>query len=272
MDLITVSQEKCTKCGICIKECPTLVLSMGNNGPEATAPEVCRTCGHCVAVCPHEAIDHSKTPLAHQLDLSQYRKLSAEEAELFLRSRRSIRTYQKKAVLRQDLLRLVRIAPFAPTASNMQGVSYVIVDDRKTLDKAVAMVIEWLEKDAVLRERFANYLKAYRAAGNDVVLRGAPALILAITDTDFVRGRENSVFSLAYLELYAPALGLGSCWAGILETCALSDNSPMLQLFNIPSGKKITGAVMVGYPQYSFKRLVDRAPLDAVFFEPEETP
>ena len=39
----------------------------------------------------------------------------------------------------------------------------------------------------------------------------------------------------------------------------------MLKLFNIPEGKKITAAVMVGYPKYSYKRLVDRNPLDVTF-------
>jgi len=41
----------------------------------------------------------------------------------------------------------------------------------------------------------------------------------------------------------------------------------MLKLLNIPKGKKITGAVMVGYPKYSYPRLVDRNPLQATFYE-----
>jgi len=206
MDLISVDQEKCTKCGACINECPTFVLSMGKAGPEAVLPEVCLECGHCVAICPHEAIDYMKTPLTHQLDLTQFPRLSADEAQCFLRSRRSIRSYLKKSVPRAELLKLVEVARFAPTGSNTQGVSYVIVDDRKTLDKAVETVIERLESDDSLRQRFAHYLKAYHERGVDVILRGAPNLILAITDADFLRGRENSVFSLAYLELYAPTI------------------------------------------------------------------
>jgi hypothetical protein len=38
-----------------------------------------------------------------------------------------------------------------------------------------------------------------------------------------------------------------------------------LQLFNIPEDKVITGAVMVGYPKYKYKELVDRNPLDVLF-------
>ena len=96
-------------------------------------------------------------------------------------------------------------------------------------------------------------------------MRGASCLILATADVDFPRGRENSIFSLAYLELYAPTLGLGSCWAGMFERIALKDNSPILKLFNIPKDKKITGAVIVGYPKYTYPRLVDRNPLKFTF-------
>ena len=193
--------------------------------------------------------------------------LSSEEAERFLRSRRSIRSYKKTTVPREKLLKLVEIAHFAPTASNRQGVSYVIVDDKKILEEAIEIVIKWLENDALLNRIFTSYIKAYREDGIDTVLRGAPNLILTTTAANLSGGRENSIFSLAYLELYVPTLGLGSCWAGIFEICALSDNSPMLKLFNIPEGKKITGAVMVGYPQYSYKKIVDRDPLDATFYK-----
>lgn len=269
MNLISVNQEKCIHCGICIKECPTLVLRMSPQGPEAVKSQACIACGHCVAVCPTEALDNIKAPLGHQLDAKGFPKLTAEEAEGFLRSRRSIRSYKQTAVPREKLLKLVEIAHFAPTASNQQGVSYVIIDDKKALAKAIEIVIQWLEKDVLLGSRFAGYIQAYRETGNDAVLRSAPSLILTTTAKDFLRGRENSVFSLAYLELYVPTLGLGSCWAGIFEVCALSENSPLLELFNISEGKKITGAVMVGYPEYSYHKIVDRDPLDATFYKGE---
>lgn len=265
--MIMVDQEKCIQCGACVKECPTLVLSMGSAGAAVVSPENCIICGHCVAVCPSEAVDHTDTPLEGQTDLTRFAKFSAEEAERFLRSRRSVRTYLTKAVPREELLTLVNIARFAPTASNTQGVSYIIVDDRKTLDNVVELIVDALEKDELLSKRFSFYIQAYREKGVDVVLRGAPSLVLAIADNGFVRGRENSVFSLAYLELYAPSLGLGSCWAGILEAFAFRENSPLLELFQIPDGKKITGAVMVGYPQYQYKRTVERNPLAVTFFE-----
>ena len=264
MSLITVDEDKCIKCGQCIKECPSFVLKMGENGPEAIAPEACIACGHCTSVCPKEAIDNIKSPLACQVDSKDFPKLSADEAEHFLRSRRSIRTYKEKPVSKEDLTKLVNIARLAPTGSNAQGISFVAVLDTELVKKAVELTIEIIEKSK-LKDGLKGITEGYRKFGVDGILRGAPNLVLATADRHFSKGRENSVFSLAYLELYAPSLGLGSCWAGFFEFCAMMPNSPMLKLFNIPEGKKITGAVMVGYPKYTYKRLVDRNPLEVTF-------
>lgn len=265
MELITVNSEKCIQCGVCVSECPTFVLALEKDGPKAAQPRACIACGHCVAVCPTEAIDNAKTPLAGQSEIEGYETLGAEEAKAFLRSRRSIRSFKKTAVPREKLLQLVDIARFAPTGSNRQGVSYLIVEDKSLIKKAAEMTIEWLENDPELQRRFPQIIKGYREKGSDSILRNASSLILTTALKKLGSGRENSIFSLAYLELYAPSLGLGSCWAGLFEACALAEGSNMLDLFKIPADRKITGAVMVGYPQHRFKRLVDRNPLDVSF-------
>ncbi|WP_025692555.1 nitroreductase family protein [Paenibacillus zanthoxyli] len=267
MNLITVDQAKCAKCGICISECPEQALKLGENGPEEVFPQNCIACGHCVAVCPREAIDNKKTPLVDQTSSKKLPKLSPEEAENFLRTRRSIRTYKAAPVPREQLIQLVNIAHYAPTGSNLQGVSYKIIDNKDVINRAVAIAVEGLESDAQLSQGRDNFFQPYHEQGIDTILRGAPTLVLAIADKNFPRGRENSILSLAYLELYAPTLGLGSCWAGIFEKIALKDHSPMLKLFDIPEGKKITGAVMVGYPKYRYPRLVERNPLEVSFYE-----
>ena len=264
MSIITVNEEKCIKCEICIKECPSYVLKMGEKGPEEIAGTSCIACGHCVAICPTTAIDNSKTPLANQVDIKDFAKLDENQAEQFLRARRSIRTYKDESVSREELTKLVNIARLAPTGSNMQGISFVVVEDKELVKEAIEITIKLME-DSPLNDKFKKLIDIYREDGVDVVLRGAPNLILTTADKNFSRGRENSIFSLAYLELYAPSLGLGSCWAGFFELFALLKNSPMIKLFNIPEGKKITGAVMVGYPKYSYKRLVDRNPLEVTF-------
>lgn len=65
--------------------------------------------------------------------------------------------------------------------------------------------------------------------------------------------------------MYATAIGLGSYWAGLFEICAFSNHLPLISLFNIPKDKVITGAIIVDYPKYKYKKLVDRNPIDVEF-------
>lgn len=269
MSLITVNEEKCIKCGMCVKECPTRVITLEATGPKEVMPDACLGCGHCVAVCPKEAIDNKKSPLAMQSKIEEGKKLSPEEAKNFLRTRRSIRSYKDMPVEREKLIELVDCARFAPTATNSQGISYLIIDDKETIKLAVEECVNWFANSEVWKDRFANKIDLYRKTKIDLVLRGAPSLVVALADKDFYLGRENAISSLSYLELYAPSLGLGSCWAGILEVCAFSDDSSIHKVFNIPETKKIVGAVMVGYPKYSYKRFTERDPLAVSFYEKE---
>lgn len=264
MSLITVDQESCIKCGLCVEECPTRVLKLESTGPVEINANACLACGHCVAVCPKEAIDNEKSPLAMQSEVGDLPKLDPEQAKNFIRSRRSIRSYKTKSVEREKLLQLVDVANLAPTASNTQGISYLIVDDKETIESIVEECVNWFENHPI----FSKYgiTNLYRDYKVDGILRGAPSLILSLADKDFRNARENSIFSLTYLELFAPSLGLGSCWAGILEICARNEDSPIHKLLNISDKKIITGCVMVGYPKHTFKRFTERQPLSVSFY------
>lgn len=267
MELITVNKSKCIKCGICSEVCPSRVLSMQENGPEATNPKNCIECGQCVAVCPYSAINNIKTPSSNQIDIEKFQIIDSNTAEYFLRSRRSIRCYKDTQVPEEDLLKLIDIARFAPTASNSQGISYIAISNKKILERATEIIIQWMEQQIKnpTHHSFPIHVQAYRDDGVDTVLRNAPHLILATSPKDFRNGVKNTISAFSYLELFATALGLGSCWAGLFEMCAFSNYYPLMKLFNIPEDKVITGAVMVGYPKYKYKKLVDRNSLDVTF-------
>jgi NAD-dependent dihydropyrimidine dehydrogenase PreA subunit len=52
-----VSAERCVKCDICIKVCPTNVFDRGADGlPVIARQQDCQTCFMCEAYCPEEAV------------------------------------------------------------------------------------------------------------------------------------------------------------------------------------------------------------------------
>lgn len=267
-NLIQVKHEKCTQCGLCVKVCRG-TLNLGEQGPEV-AEDFCIACGHCVAVCPNGALDHRLAPLEKQVLREEQPVPDAKAAAQFLRSRRSVRTFQKKSVPRETIHELLDLVRFAPTACNSQGLAYLVVDDRDTLKKIAAVIADWAEEDLKTGalgkspwwRNTANTLRRYRETGEDTILRDTPCLIVALAEKSLTAlGRDNTHFALTYAQLYAPALGLGTCWSGLFEYCAAAGCEPLLQLLKLPENKVVTGALLAGYPVYSFKRLVDREPL-----------
>lgn len=260
--------ERCIGCGRCAAECPTALLYMDDGRPKV-GKSSCIACGHCVAVCPTEAIDYDVTPRSAQLPLTNYTRLTAEEAELFLRSRRSVRTYLPRQVEKETLLKLLDVARQAPTGSNTQGVSFKVIQNPATLKAIKEQVIAGLEEAGKTDARLRIYARNARHAleqGQDFILRGAPTLVLALGKADlFPRARDNGHFCLTYAELMAPSLGLGTCWAGFVEFCTQAGDPKWQTLLNLPEGLQVAGAMMVGYPAYTYRYAPNRAPLEVSF-------
>lgn len=170
---------------------------------------------------------------------------------------------------KENLLKLIDVAHYAPTASNSEGISYIVVINKNILEKVTKVIYEWMEQQLnnPCHWSFSRHVQTHKTTGADTILRDAPHLILAIAPKDFKNGRENTISQLTYAELYATTIGLGSCWAGLFEMCAFSNYEPLLSLFNIPKEKIITGAIMVGYPKYKYKKLVDRTALDVKYID-----
>ena len=271
MSLLTVDRSRCVQCGLCVSVCPRGLIRLEDGWPSLAMPRLCVACGHCVAVCPESALDHERAPLAGQLPLPDSNRPDAESSLFFLRSRRSIRCFESKPVSRDLLRQLLEAARFAPSGGNSQGISYQVIDIRPQLRQLTASTVAWMEEPAqALSPKapvYAQYVAIYRQGGCDSILRDAPALILGTAAKTFARGRENTLLALEYAELYAPTLGLGTCWAGLLEDAAFAGYPPLLEALRLPGEKQLTGALMAGFPKIGFQRLVDRHPLDITFVE-----
>lgn len=269
VDFIKVDSEKCTKCGLCVKICRG-TLAMSDGGPTVDK-NLCIECGHCVAVCPNGALDNIKTLLENQVLIQEDKLIDSDIAETFLRARRSIRSFKEKVVPRDKVHKLLDIARFAPTACNSQGISYHVIDDKSTLHNISSVIADWTEqslengqlKNSPWVQNTISTIAQYREDNKDTILRDAPCLVIATAKRDQKElGRDNTHFSLAYVQLYAQTLRLGSCWSGLFEYCAMAEYEPLLRLLNISKDRVVTGALLVGYPLYSFKRLVDRNSLE----------
>ena len=113
MAFLTIDETNCKQDGICAAECPRRIITQedGKGFPQiAEADEAyCMVCGHCVAVCPHGALSVTGVDIEDCPEIERDLVLSWDQAEQFLRSRRSIRLFKDKAMNRETLEKLIEI-------------------------------------------------------------------------------------------------------------------------------------------------------------------
>jgi nitroreductase/NAD-dependent dihydropyrimidine dehydrogenase PreA subunit len=266
MSLFTIDQKKCKRDGICVAECPLKIIELKDDSgvptPTGDAEERCVKCGHCVAVCPHGAFEHAQIKTSDFVPVKKEFALSPEQAEHFLRSRRSIRTYQDKAVERGKLEKLISIARYSPTGTNSQQVGWHVVGSREGVKRFGELTAEMLrhlvkQKSPIAEKyRLADTVADWES-GNDRITRGAPALVIVHAPREYGLAQVDCTSALAYFDLAAPTLGLGSCWAGFMMIAA-AQWPPFQQALALPEGRVCCGIMMVGYPKFKYHRLPPR--------------
>jgi nitroreductase/Pyruvate/2-oxoacid:ferredoxin oxidoreductase delta subunit len=268
MSLLTIDESRCKRDGLCAAECPTAIISLADDGTPprmvAGGEQACLRCGHCVAVCPHGALDHVEIPLADCPPIRKELVVGHEQAVQFLRSRRSVRRFKDKPVSRDHLQQLIETARYAPTGSNSQLVQWRVINDAVRLRELAQETIGWmrsvLAKDP--QPAGAPYMPVLVAAwdaGVDAVLRSAPCLLVAHAPAEANNGMVDLTLALSYLELAAPSLGLGTCWAGLLQG-AIRSNPALKRSVGIPDDHPYHYPMMVGYANVKYYRLPERRP------------
>ena len=262
MSFFEVDQEKCKQDGICAQVCPFELIDFKKGeypSPAENAEDMCLLCGHCVAVCPTGSFSHINMPTDKCPQVKKKLKLSVEECEHFLRSRRSIRVYKDKPVAREDISRLVHIARYAPSGHNSQGAKWLVLDNKDELHELAGLVIEWMHGLIKKMPDFALAMHMDKAVerwdkGNDVILRNAPAVIVAYAEKKAAVSASTCTLALSYLELASISMGLGCCWAGYFNAAA-SMYRPMIKKLAVGEDYQCFGSMMIGRPKFRYHRL-----------------
>jgi nitroreductase/NAD-dependent dihydropyrimidine dehydrogenase PreA subunit len=263
MPLMEINQEKCISCSACIKDCPVKIIELSHSGiPYITQEneEKCMKCQHCLAICPTAALSiDGKHPDA---SVSMTKIPDQTQMDALIRNRRSVRQFKKTDISKERFETLYKAAANAPTGKNTRTVQLHVIDNREDIEKFADKIfthIEQMEKEGKLtggNEFFAVLAKGYRK-GNDVVFRGAPALVVTSAPKSGPTPMADGFISLSYMELMAYSMGLGAVWVGFLMY--IFNLAPELtKLLNIPEDHVISYSMLFGEPAVRYPRGVQR--------------
>eukprot|EP00727_Mastigamoeba_balamuthi_P008286 m51a1_g408 hypothetical protein (276) ;mRNA; f:739657-740910 len=267
---IVVDSSACVRCGMCVRDCPNGVLALPSDGqvPHCVAPEECISCAHCVCVCPTGALrlkglkDDSIVPkLANPA--------SREQVAALVRERRSVRQFRPEPLPHSVIRDLLATSCSAPTAGNSRNVNYVVVEKPELLAEIRVVCCDAMRKiaaaDSPIRSALEGLLKAVEA-GNDVLMRGAPQLLVAHAPVCGPTADVDLAIALTTTELMAASMGLGTYWNGIVfHTYSMSpEMQELFEKLGVPRGSRIE-VLMIGKPAVKYARAVVRDPPKIVF-------
>ncbi|MFI4913253.1 MAG: nitroreductase family protein [Sedimentisphaeraceae bacterium JB056] len=262
MNDFVIDTERCIKCGLCVKDCPTGAIVM-DTFPVLNS-DACIKCSHCLAVCPKAALSIlGKKPAGSTLLKGNLP--SAKQMEILIKGRRSVRQYSDKNVASETIRELVDIASHAPTGVNACSVQFTVIDNKDTMDAFRNEVYERLEKmlsettpddDHIMK--FLNFaVKQRNENGSDIILRGAPHLVVTSSPKATPCPEADTHIALAYFELMAQSMGLGTLWNGMLKM-ALTSFSDIPSRLGIPEEHLIGYVMIFGKPAVQYHRTVER--------------
>ncbi|MBJ6748976.1 nitroreductase family protein [Geomonas anaerohicana] len=259
-----VAKDTCTRCGLCVADCPAHVIDTADGFPLITAEKEagCYRCQHCFAVCPTGAVSILGLDPGKSTPLTGDWRPDPARLETLIKGRRSVRRYKPENLEPELMQRLLEVAWHAPTGVNTRQVRFTVIDDRDKLAafrEELLAGIKRLVQDNALPEGlafFADFVKLWEEQGVDVLFRGAPHLLVASVSSKAVSPLQDCVIALSYFELFAQTNGVGTVWDGLAKI-AIADLVPEAQAtLGIPEDHTLGYCMAFGKPAVQYARTV----------------
>lgn len=254
--MVIIDKETCIGCGLCAGDCLGWAISMDSGRAEIVKD--CFHCGHCVAICPAEAVrfEGEEYDMRDVEPLGEGFGIALEQMLHAIKSRRTIRQYQKSPLSRAELETILEAGRFSPTASNAQNVSYIVFSEKTEELRALAM--EELRKLRFNEEDFYKVfpppmsLSRVHFEDDDFLFKGAPALILTVSPHAV-----NAAIASCNMEMQAAAMGLGALYVGFFTRLAAASQRLRDYLGLRPEDTVVT-CLALGRPAVKYQRTVPR--------------
>jgi len=231
--------------------------------------DICINCGHCFAFCPSGSIKLSTMNIENSMRLDHSKLPSTEQVELFLKGRRSIRSYKDEPMAKELIEKLLDIARYAPSGINRQPVNWAVLMGKDKVHDLGDLVSKWMEELLKSKSPMAEGLRFDRLVeswkkGEDRICRSAPCIVITYGLKDDPMVPQSCTIAAEYLELAAFGLGFGACWAGYVNI-AVNMSEDVRKFVGLSSRAAAGAAMMIGHPKYRYSRIPFRNPVRIIW-------
>ncbi len=278
-----IDAKRCTGCGLCAKLCPRYVFKLEDNtATYANIPGAfCNLCGHCISACPADALIDPVHPEPEPPQGGTESIPSPEVLQHLFRSRRSVRMFRPDPIPMDVLDKILEAGRYTATGGNQQNIRYTVIPAPEQVarlrDRTVPVIMKTFERfenrayfalaslimgkqNAQIPRNYIPLLRLYqkkREMGDDRLFYHAAAIILVHTEKWALGGDFASSAALYNCSLMAHVLGIGCCFNAFLQI-SINQSSKVKDWLDIPKHHRCHGAMILGYQDIKFNRLVTR--------------
>ncbi len=284
---ITIDQEKCNGCGLCVEVCNdfSIIMKDGKAHVSGTSFFGCIGCGHCMAICPKDAITINGrfTSEADLFPLPEKESAANYESILSLyQRRRSVREFKDKPVEQELIDKVLEAAMTAPMGLPPSDVGVVVLQRKEKVRQFAEDYCTYLEKIkffvskgflAMMRpfwgkagdEMFRGFLRPLvhgyirsMKAGDNYVTYDAPVAMYFYGSP--YCDPADPIIAATYAMIAAESLGLGTCMLGGVHP--FIQKGKAAKKFREKYGIKYTSRegliVIMGYPRVKYHKGIRR--------------
>ena len=253
---LKIDNSKCIKCEKCVNDCVCGALSMSENG--VTTNNYCINCQHCLAICPTGAISFDNLESSNCDKLVNFDGSEFDTLSRIMHNRHSIRNYKKDAVDPEIISEILHELRYIPTGCNFHDLQIRILggDKLDELRKVCAEKIVTMLDNGEIKKPFSGVLASMRdglAAGNDMLFRNAPYLIVAAVNKK-APCPEDGIIALSNFELLANSKKLGTCWCGVGFWIFKFIAPELAKYLEIDENHVVAHTMIFGYPDVEYVR------------------
>lgn len=281
---VSIDQEKCTLCGLCVQVCKgnPLYIEDGRVQVDHTRTFGCIGCGQCMCVCPGGAIQVTGRDLSPD-DLLPFKSLpAASDFDAFYglsARRRSVRDFDEREVEDELIEKILKAASTAPMGLPPSEVGVLVLSGRERVAAFRESLVTFLRKiqflfrmpslalmrpfmggdDYKMMKAFVSPALAIytreAAEGDDWFFYNAPLALLFHANS--FADPADAYIAATYAMLAGQSLGLGSCMLGFPGMICQYDKATRRK-FGLPLHYRGGLMVVFGHPRFKYQRGVAR--------------